>query len=151
MSDEWLKIPVVVQQVVAVRDASGGNNRINGFANRDPETAERSKVSCRLNRNILAAQFHHQKRLLAKHLIEFVGLRHGRTLKYSIQTLESTRINDLSSSRSNRPASPAYPAADGSPAVFSAAGNFARQAQRHRARSSSRRELYATLVDRPMD
>ena len=76
MHDERFKIPVVVQQVVSARDASGGNNRSDSLANGNAEMAERPKISCCLNRYFLAAQFYDPERgqgLLGFMEVAFLG------------------------------------------------------------------------------
>src|SRR5260370_826902 len=60
--DERIEIPVVVQQVMPALDASGGNHRIDGLANRHAEPAQRAEILRRLNRDFLSAQLHYHQR-----------------------------------------------------------------------------------------
>src|SRR5260370_15892848 len=60
--DERIEIPVVVQQVMPALDASGGNHRMDGLANRRAEPAQRAEVLRRLNRDFLSAQLHYHQR-----------------------------------------------------------------------------------------
>src|ERR1019366_5824608 len=108
---ERVKIPVVVQQVVPAFDASGRNHGIDGLANGHAEPAQRAEILRRLNRDFLPAQLHHLQRgqhfpgfievpfavealqdlsqnqvangqrLLAKQLVEYLGLRRDRPLE----------------------------------------------------------------------
>ena len=56
MVNERTEISVVVQQRIPAGDAPRGDDRIDRFANRNSETAQRPEVPRRLNCDLLPAQ-----------------------------------------------------------------------------------------------
>src|SRR5258705_1344129 len=56
MFDKCVEVAVAVEQFVAVKDAVRGNHRVNGFAHRNAEPAQLTKVFCCLNRDLTPAQ-----------------------------------------------------------------------------------------------
>ena len=56
---EWIKVPIVVQQLIPALNAPGRNHRTDSFAYGNAEPAQSPEILRSLNRNFLSAQLYY--------------------------------------------------------------------------------------------
>jgi hypothetical protein len=57
---EWLEIPITMQQLISTLDAPRGDYRIDRLTNSHAQITQRAKISRRLDRDLLTANFYNR-------------------------------------------------------------------------------------------